>query len=64
MARSLIGGLIARGRPAADVIVSDPVPQQLETLRAAYGVRTAASNLEAASNAGVVVLAVKPQDLR
>lgn len=64
MARSLIGGLLARGHAPADLVVSDPVPSQLETLRASYGVRTAAHNVEAASGAAVVVLAIKPQDLR
>lgn len=64
MARSLIGGLIARGRAADEMIVSDPLPNQLEALRAAFGVRTAASNVEAATQARVVILAVKPQDLR
>lgn len=64
MARSLIGGLIARGRAADELIVSDPLPNQLEALRAAFGVRTAANNVEAASQAHVLILAVKPQDLR
>lgn len=64
MARSLIGGLIARGRAASELIVSDPVASQLGSLRAHYGVRIAASNAAAASEADVVVLAVKPQDLR
>jgi pyrroline-5-carboxylate reductase len=57
MARSLIGGLIARGRAADEMIVSDPLPNQLEALRAAFGVRTAANNVEAASQAHVLILA-------
>jgi pyrroline-5-carboxylate reductase len=64
MARSLIGGLIARGRAPNDLIVSDPVATQLESLRAHYGVRVATSNADAVSAADVVILAVKPQDLR
>jgi len=64
MARSLIGGLIARGRAPQEIIVADPVASQLEQLRAAYGVRTAASNDEAVRQADIVILAVKPQDLR
>jgi pyrroline-5-carboxylate reductase len=64
MARSLIGGLIARGRSPADLIAADPMPTQLETLRSTYGIRMAASNNEAVENADVVILAVKPQQLR
>ena len=64
MARSLIGGLIARGRAGSDLIVSDPVPTQLDSLRSQYGVRVATNNAAAASEAEVVILAVKPQDLR
>ncbi len=64
MARSLIGGLLARGRAASELIVSDPVAAQLDLLRTKFGVRTATSNIEAAREADVVILAVKPQDLR
>jgi pyrroline-5-carboxylate reductase len=64
MARSLIGGLLARGRVANDLIVSDPVASQLESLRSSYGVRIANSNVEAAEQGRVVILAVKPQNLR
>lgn len=64
MARSLIGGLIARGRAPADLIVADPAAAQLESLRTQYGIRTARSNAEAAGAADVIVLAVKPQDLQ
>jgi len=63
MARSLIGGLVARGRAPEDLIVADPAASQLESLRAQYGVRTAQSNNEAAGFADIVVLAVKPQHL-
>jgi len=63
MARSLIGGLVARGLPATQVIVSDPLAAQRESLSAQLGVRTTDDNLLAA-RAQVLVLAVKPQDLR
>lgn len=64
MARSLIGGLIARKFEPAHVIVSDPASQQLAALRGDYGVRTTDSNNEAVDHADVVVLAVKPQQMR
>ncbi|HEY6642404.1 pyrroline-5-carboxylate reductase [Povalibacter sp.] len=64
MARSLIGGLIARGRDAKLIIVADPLPAQLEALRSQFGVRGTSSNLEAVTGADVIVLAVKPQEMR
>jgi pyrroline-5-carboxylate reductase len=64
MARSLIGGLIARGWEATRIVVADPVATQLESLRAQSGIRVASDNREAVSGADVVVFAVKPQDMR
>ncbi|MGH8239070.1 MAG: pyrroline-5-carboxylate reductase family protein, partial [Steroidobacteraceae bacterium] len=39
MARSLIGGLLARGWRAEQIVVADPLPAQLDALHAQYGVR-------------------------
>jgi pyrroline-5-carboxylate reductase len=64
MARSLIGGLIAQGLPAAQIVVADPLNEQRVQLAAQYGVQVTASNSEAAAKAQVIVLAVKPQELR
>lgn len=64
MARSLIGGLTARGMPAQRIIVADPLASQLEALAAEYGVRVAADNSAAVAHADVAVLAVKPQQMR
>jgi pyrroline-5-carboxylate reductase len=64
MARSLIGGLIARGMAAQRIRVADPLPAQLEVLSAQYGVVVGSDNLQAASGAEVVILAVKPQQMR
>jgi pyrroline-5-carboxylate reductase len=64
MARSLIGGLIARGHAPANITVADPVASQLSSLQAAYEVNIAQSNVEAARRGDVVILAVKPQELR
>jgi len=64
MARSLIGGLIARAVAPTGMIVSDPVASQLGSLQQDFGVRTAATNTEAARDADVVILAVKPQQMR
>jgi pyrroline-5-carboxylate reductase len=64
MARSLIGGLIARGTSAQSISVADPIATQLESLRSQFGVRVSQDNAEVARGADVVVLAVKPQEMR
>lgn len=61
MARSLIGGLIADGRDAETIWVSDNNEDQLNHLRQQFGVHTTTSNSEAANAADILVLAVKPQ---
>jgi pyrroline-5-carboxylate reductase len=64
MARSLIGGLVARGLAATQVIVADPSAQQRAGLKAQLGVQVTEDNAAAARAAQVLILAVKPQDLR
>lgn len=64
MARSLIGGLLAKGLRATDVIVSDPIESQRALIAQQYGVAVTDNNSAAASTAQVIVLAVKPQELR
>ena len=64
MARSLIGGLIARGRDPKLMVVSDPMQAQLDSLQQQFGVRGTTHNAEAARDADVIVLAVKPQEMR
>lgn len=64
MARSLIGGLIAQGLAPKQVMVADPQEAQRSQLAQQFAVRVTADNAAAATAAQVVVLAVKPQDLR
>jgi pyrroline-5-carboxylate reductase len=64
MAGALIGGLTKRGLQAARVVVADPSPDQLQRLVKEYRVEVAADNVSAVENAEVVVLAVKPQQMR
>jgi pyrroline-5-carboxylate reductase len=64
MAAALIGGLIKRGLPGERIIVADPSSDQLQLLVRSYGVKGAADNASAVSHAEVVVLAVKPQQMR
>lgn len=64
MARSLAGGLIANGWPAARLILSDPDAVQRRTVEKRLHVETYANNADVASRAKVLVLAVKPQVMR
>ncbi len=64
MAEVMIGGLLARDVTSPDQIwASGPRPERAEDLRARYGIQASTDNLEAVSNAEIVVLAVKPQTL-
>lgn len=62
MARSLIGGLCARGFERSRIVVCDPVAAQLESVAGQFGVRTSPDN-DVAALSDILVLAVKPQDL-
>jgi pyrroline-5-carboxylate reductase len=64
MAAALIGGLTKRGMPADRLVVADPSQDQLNRLVRGYGIKIAADNAAAVREAEVVVLAVKPQQLR
>jgi len=64
MARSLVGGLVARGADPSLIHVADPAQQQRESLAREFGVRTHADNAAAVAAADTWVLAVKPQVMR
>jgi pyrroline-5-carboxylate reductase len=64
MAAALISGLTKRGLPPERVMVADPSQEQLQSVARDYGVQTAADNAGAVQGAEVVVLAVKPQQMR
>ncbi len=64
MAAALIGGLTRRGLPGDRVVVAGPSQEQLHRLVREFGIRTAADNIAAAQGAEVIVLAVKPQQMR
>ena len=63
MAGAIIGGLVAQGVDKQLITVSEPWDVNRDKL-AALGVRTTTSNAEAAAEADVVVVAVKPQVTR
>jgi pyrroline-5-carboxylate reductase len=64
MAEAMINGVLKANvyRPGK-VFVSDIRPDRLAYLREHYGVRATDSNAELASNADIVVLSVKPQNM-
>lgn len=64
MARSLIGGLIARGQAPQRIRVAEPVDALRTALEADFGVRTFAHADQACDGAGMWLLAVKPQVMR
>lgn len=64
MARSLIGGLVGRGRPAASIHVAEPQAALRETLAKDFGVQVHETAEAAARDAGAWMLAVKPQVMR
>ncbi len=64
MATSLIGGLIAAGCAAKNIWVAEPDALKRSELSERFSVNVTASNQEAASQAQVIVLAVKPQALK
>jgi pyrroline-5-carboxylate reductase len=61
MARSLIGGLLARGHRPQQIHVAEPVEALREGLSRDFGVAVHTDNRLAANGADVIVLAVKPQ---
>ncbi len=61
MARAIIGGLLATGRPAETVIVVDPAENQRAALRHEFGLQPLAAAGPELAAAELVVWAVKPQ---
>lgn len=63
MGRCLIGSLLKDGYPAAQLRAADTDAQQFARLEHG-GVKTTTDNAEAVGDASVVVLAIKPQQMR
>ena len=64
MARSLIGGLVARGHDPRTIHVAEPLPSLREALSADFGVLVFEDGAQAVAGAGTWVFATKPQVLR
>lgn len=60
MAQAIVLGLLKQGYPAAQIIVNDP-NEEKRAFFAELGVQTAQGNVESATRADVMLLAVKPQ---
>jgi pyrroline-5-carboxylate reductase len=61
---ALIAGLLSSGwRSPGDITASTRRPERVVELAERYGIDVSASNVEAASGAALVVVAVKPQDI-
>lgn len=63
MAQALIGGLVGKLTASANIHVVDVNPDALATLSQRFGVSTSVSADPVVAAAGVVVLAVKPQQM-
>jgi len=64
MASCIIGGMIANGFNADNIMVSEPGEESRQRLEKTYGIKTMADNQAAARQADLIVLAVKPQIMR
>lgn len=61
MASAIISGLVASGYDKQSITVSVPSEESKKRLSEAYGVRTTSDNIQAVTDADVIILAVKPQ---
>lgn len=64
MGSAIIGGLIAKGRAAAEFIVVDPNDAQRSSLRERFGVATLPVIDDSIRLADLIVMAVKPQHMQ
>ena len=62
LGEALLSGFLAAGTPAGDLVITEKVPERAAVLADKYGV-AAVDNVEAAEQASVLLVAVKPQDV-
>jgi pyrroline-5-carboxylate reductase len=61
---TLLSGLLSSGwRDASEVVVTDRGEERVAELRDRYGIEATTDNAAAVADAGLVVIAVKPQDI-
>ncbi|MBI5098745.1 MAG: pyrroline-5-carboxylate reductase [Nitrospirae bacterium] len=65
MAEALIKGIRGKGQGMReDIFVSEPREDRRRYLEQAFGIKTTSSNKEAASSCNIIILAVKPQNMK
>ena len=64
MASSLIGGMIANGMEAENIIACDISAEPLQALQEQFSIQTSTDSLAAATQADIIVLAVKPNTIQ
>lgn len=64
MASAIIGGMIDKGHPATAITATSPSDAFLAPIHERFGILTNTDNAAAVRDAGIVVLAVKPQVMR
>jgi pyrroline-5-carboxylate reductase len=64
MGRAILGGLVRRGHAPAAISVAEPLEASRLALAAEFGVQVTADNNAAVELADVVLLAVKPQQMK
>ncbi|ACI21860.1 MULTISPECIES: pyrroline-5-carboxylate reductase [Thermodesulfovibrio] len=62
MAEALIRGLVKEGKK--NIIVSEPIDERRRYLENCYGVKTTPSNTDVVNLSEIIVLAVKPQNIK
>ncbi|GAQ94362.1 pyrroline-5-carboxylate reductase [Thermodesulfovibrio aggregans] len=62
MAEALIRGLVKQGK--RNIVVSEPIEERRRYLENCYGIKTTLSNPEVVNLADIVVIAVKPQNIK
>ncbi len=62
MAEALIRGLIKEGK--RNIVVSDPIEERRRYLEKCYGIKTISSNIDVVKQSEIIVLAVKPQNIK
>jgi pyrroline-5-carboxylate reductase len=61
---SLVAGILANGYPANLITISSTNVEKLAVLAKTQGVNTSTNNITAVANADIVILAVKPKDIK
>ena len=62
MGETLLSAIVSAGHPVGDLVISEKREERAAELREAYGVAVT-GNAEAAADADVILLVVKPQDV-